>query len=74
VLTQTRRHAFLARLLGIRQLVLAVNKMDLVGYDQARFEAIAPISAPRSGSSFTAIPVSALRATMSPRLGTHALV
>ena len=40
VLTQTRRHAWIARLLGIRHFVLAVNKMDLVGHDQARFEAI----------------------------------
>src|SRR6195952_1230031 len=34
VLTQTRRHTFLAHLVGIRHLVLAVNKMDLVGYDR----------------------------------------
>ena len=34
VLTQTRRHSFLAHLLGIRHIVLAVNKMDLVGYDK----------------------------------------
>ena len=40
VLTQTRRHSAIVALLGIRQVVLAVNKMDLVGYDQARFEAI----------------------------------
>jgi bifunctional enzyme CysN/CysC len=40
VLTQTRRHSYLAHLIGIRHLVLAVNKMDLVGYDQARYEAI----------------------------------
>ena len=36
VLTQTRRHSYLAQLIGIRRLVLAVNKMDLVDYDQAR--------------------------------------
>ncbi len=36
VLTQTRRHCYLAHLLGIRHIVLAVNKMDLVDYDQAR--------------------------------------
>ncbi|HVQ09406.1 MAG TPA: adenylyl-sulfate kinase [Allosphingosinicella sp.] len=41
VLTQTRRHATIARLLGIRSFVLAVNKMDLAGFDRARFEAIA---------------------------------
>jgi bifunctional enzyme CysN/CysC len=40
VLTQTRRHSYLARLLGIRQVVLAVNKMDLVDYQRAPFEAI----------------------------------
>ena len=40
VLTQTRRHSFLAHLLGIRNIVLAVNKMDLVGYDQDLFDAI----------------------------------
>jgi len=41
VLVQTRRHSFLCALLGIRTVVLAVNKMDLVGWDKARFEAIA---------------------------------
>jgi bifunctional enzyme CysN/CysC len=40
LLVQTRRHAAIASLLGIRQLVLAVNKMDLVGYDQAVFDRI----------------------------------
>src|SRR4030088_2706043 len=40
VLTQTRRHSFLARLLGISRAVLAINKMDLVGYSRATFEAI----------------------------------
>jgi bifunctional enzyme CysN/CysC len=37
---QSRRHAFLASLLGIRHIVLAVNKMDLIDWDQGRFEAI----------------------------------
>jgi bifunctional enzyme CysN/CysC len=40
VLTQTRRHSYLAQLMGIRHLVLAVTKMDLVDYDQAAFDAI----------------------------------
>ncbi|MGE3541919.1 MAG: sulfate adenylyltransferase subunit CysN [Candidatus Tectimicrobiota bacterium] len=40
VLTQTRRHSYLVSLLGIRHIVLAVNKMDLVGYAQDRFETI----------------------------------
>ena len=40
VLTQTRRHSYLVSLLGIRHVVLAVNKMDLVDYDQDVFDAI----------------------------------
>lgn len=38
--TQTRRHAFIVSLLGIKHIVLAVNKMDLVGYDQDVFTKI----------------------------------
>ena len=38
VLTQTRRHSYLCHLLGIKNIVLAVNKMDLVDYDQATFD------------------------------------
>lgn len=41
ILPQTRRHAFIASMLGIRHVVLAVNKMDIVGYDRAVFERIA---------------------------------
>jgi len=40
VLTQTRRHSCIAQLLGIRHLVIAVNKMDLVDYSQQVFEAV----------------------------------
>ncbi len=40
VLTQSRRHSAIASMLGIRHVILAVNKMDLVGYDQAVFEEI----------------------------------
>jgi bifunctional enzyme CysN/CysC len=40
VLTQTRRHSYLARLMGIRRFVLAVTKMDLVDFDEAAFDAI----------------------------------
>src|SRR6185436_375403 len=40
VLTQTRRHSYLAHLIGIRNLVLAVNKMDLVDFSEARFDEI----------------------------------
>jgi bifunctional enzyme CysN/CysC len=59
VVTQTRRHAFLCGLLGVRQLVLIVNKMDLVGYARGAFDAI--VEDFRSvTAAFTAIPVSAL--------------
>ena len=40
VVTQTCRHSYLVSLLGIRHLVLAVNKMDLVGFSQERFDKI----------------------------------
>ena len=40
VLTQTKRHTYIAHLVGIKQVVLAVNKMDLVGYSGIQFEAI----------------------------------
>ncbi|WP_122468333.1 sulfate adenylyltransferase subunit CysN [Brevundimonas lutea] len=40
VLTQTRRHSFIASLLGIRHVILAVNKIDLMGFDQAVFDDI----------------------------------
>jgi bifunctional enzyme CysN/CysC len=40
VLTQTRRHSFLVHLLGVRHVVLAVNKMDLVGFERERFQRI----------------------------------
>lgn len=40
IVTQTRRHSYIVSLLGIRNVVLAVNKMDLVGFDRAVFESI----------------------------------
>ena len=40
ILTQTRRHSYIVSLLGIRHVILAVNKMDLVGFDQAVYERI----------------------------------
>jgi sulfate adenylyltransferase subunit 1 len=58
---QTRTHARIARLLGIRHFVLAVNKMDLVAYDHGSFRAIAEALGPDlDGASVHAIPVSAL--------------
>ena len=65
VLTQTRRHSFLAQLVGIRRFVLAVNKMDLVDYDRDAFEAIVSdyrLFAERIGiQDWLAIPVSGLK-------------
>ena len=65
VLPQTRRHSFLAHLLGIRHLVLAVNKMDLVDYDRTTFERIvAEYRAFAEGvgiADFTAIPISGFK-------------
>ncbi len=64
VLTQTRRHSYLAHLVGIREIVLAVNKMDLVGHDEARFDAIVADYRAFATSigidRFTAIPLSGL--------------
>ncbi len=65
VLVQTRRHSYLCHLLGIRHFVLAVNKMDLVDYNQARFdEIVADYTAFASSigmDSFTAIPISGFK-------------
>ena len=62
VLTQTRRHSFLAHTIGIKNIVLAVNKMDLVGYDQARFDEILAdyraFAAQIGIESFVALPIS----------------
>ncbi len=64
LLTQTRRHSFLVSLVGIRHAVLAVNKMDLIGYDEQRFEDIMrdyqQFAAPLGFASITPIPLSAL--------------
>ena len=63
VLTQTRRHALIASLLGIRHIVLAVNKIDLMSFDQAVFDTItaefATFSASLGFSTVTPIPISA---------------
>ncbi|MEN6517155.1 MAG: translation elongation factor EF-1 subunit alpha [Methanospirillum sp.] len=40
VMEQTKEHVFLARTLGIQQLIVAINKMDMVNYDQKRFEEV----------------------------------
>ena len=63
LLVQTRRHAIIASLLGIRHAVLAVNKIDLVGFDQAVFDRIATEFTGFAGAlgfkDIKAIPVSA---------------
>ena len=65
VLVQTRRHSYLCHLLGIKNIVLAVNKMDLVGYDQATFDAIVADYTAFAGSiginNFTALPLSGFK-------------
>ncbi|WP_282700300.1 GTP-binding protein [Streptomyces sp. CC219B] len=64
VVEQTRRHAAVAALLRVPHVVLAVNKMDLVGYEEKEFERIvedfAGYAAELGPAGFTAIPVSAL--------------
>ncbi len=65
VLVQTRRHSYLAKLLGIRNIVLAVNKMDLIGYDQERYDAIVADYTAFASSigipHFTAMPISGFK-------------
>jgi len=65
VLVQTRRHSYLAQLLGIKNIVLAVNKMDLIAYDQAKYDAIvAEYTAFANSigiSDFTAMPISGFK-------------
>ena len=65
VLVQTRRHSYLARLLGIRNIVLAVNKMDLIGYEQAKYDAIvadySAFAASIGITDFTAMPISGFK-------------
>ena len=65
ILEQTRRHATIATLMGIRQFVLAVNKIDLVHYDRAVFDRIShefrEIALSLGVKQVTAIPMSALK-------------
>lgn len=64
VLTQTRRHSYIVNLLGIRHAILAINKMDMVDYDQARFAEIEAeyraFAAELGLTDIHAIPLSAL--------------
>ncbi len=65
VLTQTRRHSHLVALIGIKRVVLAINKMDLVDYDRAVFERIdadyRAFAAELGLAEIVSIPMSALR-------------
>jgi bifunctional enzyme CysN/CysC len=65
ILTQTKRHSYLAHLIGIRHLVLAVNKMDLIGYDQATYDRIVADYAGFAESigiaAFTPMPISGFK-------------
>ncbi|MEA1982998.1 MAG: sulfate adenylyltransferase subunit CysN [Campylobacterota bacterium] len=67
VLTQTKRHSYIASLLGIKNIIVAINKMDLVEFSQERFveikkeyEGIIPNLAHHQDIEFTYIPISAL--------------
>ncbi len=64
ILAQTRRHAYITSLMGVRHVVLAVNKMDLIGFDQTRFYEIAEsfreFAEALSFDSISVLPVSAL--------------
>ena len=72
VLTQTRRHSYLAQLVGIPHIVVAINKMDLVDYSQAEFERIKAsylefaeqIGLQRNGRDIRFVPMSALNGDM----------
>lgn len=65
VLTQTRRHSYLAHLIGIKNIMLAVNKMDLVDYDVLRYDAIVEdyrcFARDIGITDFTAIPISGFK-------------
>jgi len=76
VQAQTRRHAYIAHLLGIPHIVVAVNKMDLVDYSQSRFEAIRAdylsfVDSLGMGSAPRFIPMSALAGDMVVERGDH---
>ena len=75
VLTQSRRHAYLASLVGIPHLVVAVNKMDLVDYSQPVFEKIcqdfAAFAAKLNLRNIVYIPMSALNGDMVVERGDH---
>jgi bifunctional enzyme CysN/CysC len=75
VLTQTRRHSYLAHLIGIKNIVLAVNKMDLVGYDRATYDKIVAAYTEFAQSigikEFIPMPISGFKGDNITALSTH---
>lgn len=78
VQTQTRRHSFIASLLGIQNIIVAINKMDLVGYSQDRFNEIqaeyhqfVEQLAERKPSNIQFVPISALNGDNVVHASTH---
>ncbi len=75
VLTQTRRHSYIVSLVGIKKVVLAVNKMDLIDFDKNKFETIRQeyenFAVSLGFEEITAIPVSALKGDNVIKPGEH---
>jgi len=75
VLPQTRRHLTLAHVMGVRHVVVAINKMDLVGYDEATYQriraAVEPLAAKLGVADLQFIPLSALKGDMVVDRGEH---
>lgn len=77
ILTQTKRHSYIVSLVGIRNIVVAINKMDLVDYDQERFNTIQEeyeaFAKDLGFDSITCIPLSALKGDniIKPSENTH---
>lgn len=74
LLPQTRRHSFIVSIVGVRHVIVAVNKMDLVGYDEARFRAIeADYREAVAGLGFASITCVPVSARQGDNLTTHSL-
>jgi len=75
LLPQSRRHLYLAHLLGIRNVIVAVNKLDLVGYSSGMFDALRAdfdrFAASLAIPGLQSIPMSALRGDMVVERGTQ---
>lgn len=75
LLPQTRRHSFILSLMGVRQVVLAVNKMDAISWDRARFDAIVAdyqaFAAPLGFTTIQPVPLSALTGDNISRPSAH---